>query len=64
MAYYRLYFREDGPTGPISGVEEINAADDMAAAAEASAFAGVPAMELWCGTRLVRAYALEAAATG
>lgn len=61
VAYYRLYFRGDGPTGPISGVEEIDAADDEAAAAEAAAFAGAPAMELWCGARLVRAYLTEAA---
>ena len=61
MAYYRLYFRKDGPGRPISGVEAFDAADDVAATREAAAFAGSHAMELWCGKRIVRLYAAKAA---
>lgn len=63
MAYYRLYFRKDGPGRPISGVEQLDAPDDVAAARAAAAFAGTYAMELWCGKRMVRLYQLEATGT-
>lgn len=56
MSYYRLYYRRGGPGGPISGVDEIDARDDVEAAALAARQAGDHVMELWCGTRRIRSY--------
>lgn len=63
MPYYRLYFREAGPAGPISSVAEFDAAGDHAALAIADGLAGSPSRELWCGTRMLP-LAREAAAAG
>ncbi|HEV2818195.1 MAG TPA: hypothetical protein VGW40_13365 [Allosphingosinicella sp.] len=63
MAYYRLYFRDAGPAGPISSFAHFDAAGDHAALAIADGLPGSPTRELWCGARMVQATA-EAAATG
>jgi len=55
MAYYRLY-RLAEPGGKFVGFEEIEAADDAGAVAQAEAFAGPQALELWCGKRKVRGF--------
>lgn len=57
MSYYRLYYGGTGASSPFTGVEELDAPDDAAAAAQARRFAGQRAMELWCGTRKVRSFA-------
>jgi hypothetical protein len=56
MSYYRLYFR-GSDSGPINGVEELDAIDDIEASTLAERFAGQRVMELWCGARRVRSFA-------
>jgi hypothetical protein len=56
MGYYRLY-RLAEPGGKFVGFEEIEAEDDAVAVAQAEAFAGAQALELWCGKRKVRSFA-------
>ena len=60
MSYYRLYFR-GGSTGGFTGVQELDAIDDVEASAKAEQYAGERIMELWCGTRQVRSFAPIAA---
>lgn len=55
MAYYRLY-RLAEPGGKFVGFEEIEAADDEAAARQAEAHFGRQALELWCGKRKVKGF--------
>lgn len=55
MAYYRLY-RLAEPGGKFVGFEEFDAEDDDVAVAQAEAFAGPQALELWCGKRKVRSF--------
>lgn len=53
MGYYRLYFL-DGHSGRIHEFREFEAANDLAALAEAAAWRSISPMELWCGPRKVR----------
>jgi len=55
VAYYRLYVLS-APEGRFVGFEEIEAADDAEAVTRAEAFVGERPLELWCGTRKVRAF--------
>ncbi len=55
MAYYRLYFL-DGPKGRIHEFREFEAEDDWAALLRAADWRSVSPMELWCGSRKVRAW--------
>lgn len=53
MSYYRLFFmREDG--GPILGVEEIMARDDVEAVHIAAERVGDQAVEVWSDKRRVK----------
>jgi len=54
VAYYRLYLLS-APEGRFVGFEEIEAADDVEAARIAETYVGERPLELWCGTRKVRA---------
>jgi hypothetical protein len=56
MTYYRLY-RLAEPGGRFVGFEEIEAGDDAGAVAQAEAYAGRQALELWCGKRKVKSFA-------
>ncbi|HEX8257378.1 MAG TPA: hypothetical protein VF589_07075 [Allosphingosinicella sp.] len=59
MTYYRLYALRR-PDGPLIGVDEIAAEDDVQAVRSAAARAGETPMELWCGKRKVKSFpALE-----
>jgi hypothetical protein len=53
--YYRLYVLS-GTNGRFVGFEEIEADDDVEAVRKAEAFAGNRPLELWCGSRKVRAF--------
>lgn len=64
MSYYRLYFRDAGPSGPITAFAELDAADDDAALEASRDLAGSETRELWCGTRLVRPVVEASAARG
>ena len=55
MAYYRLYVLS-APEGRFVGFEEIDAADDGEAVRRAEDFIGGRPLELWSGTRKVRAF--------
>lgn len=59
MSYYRLYFGGTGADGRFTGVEELDAKDDVEALRLAERFAGDRSMELWCGTRKVRSFAVQ-----
>lgn len=55
VAYYRLYVLS-APEGRFVGFEEIHADDDVEAVRRAETFIGQRPLELWCGTRKVRAF--------
>jgi hypothetical protein len=57
MTYYRLY-RLGEPGGKFVGFEEIEATDDADATRQAEAYAGRQALELWCGKRKVKSFAV------
>lgn len=52
MPYYRLYFVNQ-QSGHIERFEEMDAADDAEAMAQAEPFEGEHALELWCERRKV-----------
>lgn len=52
MSYYRLFFRKM-VEGPIVGVEEISARDDVEAVRLARRRVGDQPVELWCDKRKV-----------
>jgi hypothetical protein len=56
MSYYRLYLIENGR---FVGFEEIDAADDDQALRIAEQRNGTHAVELWCGKRMVRSFAVK-----
>ncbi len=56
VGYYRLYLLDAG-TGRFVGFEEIEAADDVAAARQADDVHPGRARELWCGKRKVKSFA-------
>lgn len=56
MSYYRLLFMKDYG-GPIVGVEEIAARDDVEAVRAASEHVGAQPLELWCDKRKVKRFA-------
>lgn len=58
--YYRLYVLS-APEGRFVGFEEIEAEDDIAAVRHAEAFVGERPLELWCGSRKVRGFAVKPA---
>ena len=56
MFYYRLFFLKNGD-GPVVGVEEISARDDVEAVRLASERVGPQPLELWCDKRKVKRFA-------
>ena len=58
MAYYRLYLL-NSPNGRFIGFEEIEAPDGTEAVRLAQRHLGPQPLELWCGTRKVRAFPAE-----
>ena len=57
MAYYRLY-RLSAADGKFVGFEEFEAEDDVDAVRQAEAFLGRQPLELWCGKRKVKSFAV------
>lgn len=55
MSYYRLLFMKDYD-GPVVGVEEIAARDDVEAVRAAAERVGPQPLELWCEKRKVKRF--------
>ena len=55
MAHYRLYMMSN-PDGRFVGFEEIEAEDDLEAMRAAERWLGPKPLELWCGSRKVKAF--------
>lgn len=61
MLHYRLVFLK-APEGPVTGVEEIDARDDVEAVHVAGERTGPDMIEVWCEKRRVKRFAAAAPA--